>query len=71
MKLKEFAKDIFKFDENGRKFSKHVENIMGKGENSSLRTISPFLTLFSKDLYSWHVKTKGCLGKGWKWVRKF
>ena len=31
-KLKEFADDNFKFDENGRKLSKRVENIVGKGE---------------------------------------
>ena len=31
-KLKEFADDNFKFDENGRKFSKRVENTVGKGE---------------------------------------
>ena len=31
-KLKEFADDNFKFDENGRKFSKWVENTVGKGE---------------------------------------
>ena len=31
-KLKEFAGDNFKFDDNGRKFSKHVENTVGKGE---------------------------------------
>ena len=31
-KLKEFADDNFKFDENGRKFSKQVENTVGKGE---------------------------------------
>ena len=30
-KLKEFADD-FKFDENGRKFSKRLENTVGKGE---------------------------------------
>ena len=29
-KLKEFANDNFKFDENGRKFSKLVENTVGK-----------------------------------------
>ena len=28
----EFADDKFKFNENGRKFSKRVENIVGKGE---------------------------------------
>ena len=31
-KLKEFAADTFKFDENGRKFLKRVENTVGKGE---------------------------------------
>ena len=30
-KLKEFADDNFEFDENGRKFSKWVENTVGKG----------------------------------------
>ena len=31
-KLKEFADDNFKFDENGKKLSKQVENTVGKGE---------------------------------------
>ena len=31
-KLKEFADDNFKFDENSRNFSKRVENTAGKGE---------------------------------------
>ena len=31
-KLKEFAEDNFKFDEKGRKFTKPVENDVGKGE---------------------------------------
>ena len=31
-KLKEFAGDNFEFDGNGRKFSKQVENTVGKGE---------------------------------------
>ena len=30
-KLKEFADDDSRFDENGRKFSKWVENTVGKG----------------------------------------
>ena len=29
---KKFVEDNFKFDENGRKFSKRVENTLGKGE---------------------------------------
>ena len=31
-KLKEFADDNFKFDENDRNFPKQVENTVGKGE---------------------------------------
>ena len=31
-KLKGLADNYFKFNENGRKFSKWVENIVGKGE---------------------------------------
>ena len=35
-KLKEFADHPFKFDENGRKFSKRLENNVGKGEIAHL-----------------------------------
>ena len=31
-KLKEFADENFKFDKNGRKLSKWVENPVGEGE---------------------------------------
>ena len=31
-KLKEFANDNFKFDENGRELTKRIENTVGKGE---------------------------------------
>ena len=62
-KLKEFADDNFYFDENCRKFSKQVENT-GKSRNCSLRVISPSPTVFSKDLYCRHVKTRACLVKG-------
>ena len=41
-KLKEFADDNFKLDKNGRKFTKWVENTVGKRRNCSLRAISPF-----------------------------
>ena len=61
-KLKEFADDNFKFDENGTKFSKRLENTVGKEKNCSLRAISPFPTVFSKALYCRHVKTRACLG---------
>ena len=36
----------------------------GKRRNCSLRAISPFSTVFSKDFYCRHVKTRACLGKG-------
>ena len=47
----------FKFDENGSKFFKQVENTVGK------REISPFATVFSKGIYCRHIKTRACLGK--------
>ena len=50
-KLREFAHDNFKFNEDGRKFSKRVKNTVGKGE----------ITVFSKDLYCRCVKTRACL----------
>ena len=52
-----FADDNFKFEENGRKFSKRVENAVEKWRNCSLRAISPFPTVFSKVLKCSHVKT--------------
>ena len=36
----------------------------GKRRNWSLRAISPFPSVFSKDLYCRRVKTRACLGKG-------
>ena len=39
----------------------------GKRRNCSLQAIYPFPTVFSKDLYNRHVKTRACLGKGWSW----
>ena len=61
-KLKEFADDNFKFDENGREFYKSVENTVGKGE--PLRAISPFPTVFSKGLFLRGVKSCHCVGMG-------
>ena len=40
--LKDFADNNFEFDENGIKFSKRVENTVGKGE------ITPFPRCFQK-----------------------
>ena len=54
-----FADDNFKFNKNGRKVSKRAENIVGKGWIDPL-AICPFPTVFSKDLYCRHVKTRAC-----------
>ena len=35
----------------------------GKRRTCLLRAISPFPTVFSKDLYRRHVKSRACLGK--------
>ena len=50
-KLERYADDNSKLGENGKKLR-------------SLRAISPFPTLVSKDLDFRHVKTRACLGKG-------
>ena len=49
--LKEFEEDNFKFDENGRKFSRRVENIVGRGEIARYEQFLLFPAVFSKDLY--------------------
>ena len=64
-KQKEFADDNFKFDGNGRKFSKWVENTVGKGESVCQEHFLHFL-VFLINLYCRHVKTRPCLGKGVK-----
>ena len=63
-----FQNDNFRFDENGRKFSKGVENVVGKGQILLFPTFC-----FSKDsgLYDRQVKKKACLGKGLKPNDKF
>ena len=62
-KVKEFADDNFKFDKNGRTFFKRGRKHCGKRRNGSFRTIFPFPTVFSKDLYCRHVKTRDLFGK--------
>ena len=49
-KLKEFADDNFKFDKNDKKFSKRVENTLGKGEIAHYKQFLLFPTVFAKDL---------------------
>ena len=47
-KLKEFADDNVKFDENGRKLSKQVENTVGKGEIARYEQFLLFPQCFQK-----------------------
>ena len=65
-KLKGLADDNFKFDESGIKLSKWLENTEGKGEIARYEQFLFFLTVFSKDLSCKHVKTRACLGKGYR-----
>ena len=63
-KLKEFADNNFEFDENGRKFSKTVENTVGKGEIARYEKFLLFSQFFLKDLYCRHIKTWVRMAKG-------
>ena len=47
-KLKEFADDNFKFDENGRKLLKRIENTVGKGEIARYENFLLFPQCFEK-----------------------
>ena len=42
-----------------------LENTGGKNRNHSSPAISPFPTVFSKDLYCRHIKTRACFGKNY------
>ena len=63
-KLKEFADDNFKFDENGRKFLKPVENTVGKGEIARDEQFLLFPAVFSKELILQTRKNQGLFEKG-------
>ena len=47
-KLKEIADDNFRFNENGRKFSRQVENTMGKEEIARYEQFLLFPQCFQK-----------------------
>ena len=47
-KLKDLADDNLKFEENGRKFFKRVENIVGKGEIARYEQFLLFPQCFQK-----------------------
>ena len=61
--MKQSADDNSKIHENSRKFSKRVENTVGKGE-IMLKANSPFPTVFSKGLFPRGVKRCHCVGIG-------
>ena len=64
-KLKEFADDNCKLDENGRKFSKWIENTVGKGEISRYEQFLLFPQCFQKACFPG--ASKGVIV--WEWVK--
>ena len=64
-KLKEFADNNFKFDGNGRKLSKQVENIVGKGEIAHYEQFLIFPQCFQKACFP--EASKGVIV--WEWVK--
>ena len=64
-KLKQSADDKFKFDENCRKFSKLVENTMGKGEIARYEQFLLFPQCFQKACFPG--ASKGVIV--WEWVK--
>ena len=63
-KLKEFAVDNFKFDENGRKLSKQLESTVGKGEIARYEQNLLFPQCFQKTCFL--EVSKGVIV--WEWV---
>ena len=63
-KLKEFADNNFKFDENGRKLSKQIENTVGKGEIPRYEQFLLFPQCFQKACFPGASK-----GVMWEWVK--
>ena len=62
-KLKDFADENLKFDENGRKFSKTVENTVGKGEIACYEHFSFSQSVFTR-LVLQARKHQGLFGRG-------
>ena len=63
--MKEFADDNFKFDENGRKLPKWVENTVGKGEIACYEQFLLFPQCFQKACFLG--ASKGVIV--WEWVK--
>ena len=66
-KLKDFADDNFKFDENERKLSKQVENTVEKGEIARYEQFLLFPQCFQKACFQG--ASKGVIV--WEWVNHF
>ena len=64
-KLKEFADDNFKMDENGRKLSKQLENTVGKGEIACYEQFLLFPQCFYRLVSQGHQNVSLC-GNGLK-----
>ena len=68
-KLKEFADYNFKFDENGRKLSKWVENTVGKGEIARYEQFLLFLQF--SGVFSPLTSAEACeKSSRWLWKEK-
>ena len=65
--MKDFADDNFKFDENGRKLSKRVENTMGKGEIARYEQFLLFPQCFQKACFPGASKDVTV----WEWVKLY
>ena len=63
-KVTEFADDNLKFDENGRKLSKRVENTVGKGKIARYKQFLLFPQCFQKACFPG--ASKGVIV--WEWV---
>ena len=63
-KLKHIADNNFKVDENSRKFSKRVENTVGKGEIARYKQFLLFPQCFLKAYFPGGVKRFRCVGMG-------
>ena len=66
-RLKESADDNFRFEENGRKLSKRVENTVGKGEIACYEQFLLFPQCFQKACFPG--VSKGVIV--WDWVNPF
>ena len=63
-KLKEFADDNFIFDENGREFSKRIDNTVGEKKELLVATNFSFFHSVFKRIFLQTRKNKRFLGKG-------